>query len=179
MAKTTISKRGVYAIECVDGRAYVGGAAYIIGRWCAHRLELRRGTHRNHPLQQAWTEMGSDAFTFRVLERVPVGCDLRAAEQRWIDKMLPEGGLFNLYLTAGSPKGTVHTPEMRAKNSLSQIGIHAGDKNPNAKMTPEGIRSIRRLAAAGATHTALAAQFGTSREHVGAIVRRQRWAHID
>ena len=178
MAEPIISKRGVYAIECVDGRSYVGGAEYVVGRWGAHRFDLRRGRHRNHRLQSAWDTMGEEAFTSTLLERVPVGGDLREVEQRWLDKCRAQGEVFNLYLTAGSPKGTVHTLQMRARNAASQIGIQAGVKNANAKMTEDGVREIRRMAAAGKTHKEIAARYGTSRENVGIIVRRQRWSHV-
>lgn len=177
MAHLPISKRGVYAIDCVDGRSYVGSSNYLVGRWSGHRHDLRRRGHRNRPLQDAWDQMGEGAFVFRVLEYVPHG-DMRAVEQEWMDRLRATGDLFNIYPTAGSPRGATHTAEARAANAAAQKGIQAGEKNPNAKMTPEMVKEVRRLAAGGQTHPEIASRFDTCRVNIGKIVRRQSWAHI-
>lgn len=54
-----------------------------------------------------------------------------------------------------------------------------GVGHSQAKLTDEQVVKIReRFAAGGATHAEVARDFGISREAVGQIVRRQRWAHI-
>lgn len=53
-----------------------------------------------------------------------------------------------------------------------------GEQNPNRRFTASEIRFIRRQAAKGTPRPALAAQFGTSRQNIGFIVRRDTWSHI-
>src|SRR5262249_55437098 len=56
---------------------------YVGPRLAQHRAELRRGTHQNRGLQEAWTDWGEAAFEFKLVERVSAP-ELLAAEQRWI-----------------------------------------------------------------------------------------------
>mgnify|MGYP002397563630 CR=1 FL=1 len=54
-----------------------------------------------------------------------------------------------------------------------------GAQHSQAKIAAHQVIAIRGLyAAGGATHADIAKQFGISREAVGLIVRRQRWAHL-
>lgn len=54
----------------------------------------------------------------------------------------------------------------------------AGSKNVNAKLTEDDVREIRRRAAAGETHAALALEFGISPGNVSNIIARRAWAHV-
>lgn len=112
----------MYAIECVDGRCYVGGTTTLRQRWNQHRSHLRRGIHANPPLQEAWSSLGEKAFAFVILELIPKRACLLEAEQRWIDAMRAERTLFNRAPTAGSALGTTHTAQTRAKISSARIG---------------------------------------------------------
>lgn len=118
MADTQLPQRAVYAIICTDGRAYVGGTTGLNARWRQHRSELRRGVHPNAALQSQWDRLGEAAFTFSVLEGDPPG-DLAAAEQRHMDRLRAEGGLFNHAPLAGTQRGIVHTDQTRAKVSAA------------------------------------------------------------
>ena len=187
--------RGVYAIMCTDGRAYVGGSMRIPTRWKEHRCELSLGKHGNRLLQQAWNEMGEAAFAFTVLEVVPSGDDLVSAEQRHMDRLRAERELFNLAPLAGTSTGVVLSDETRAKMSrtwkarcsdpdvrermsLAQKGVQAGEKHPNAKLTEAKVIEIRRLSADGVTQREIAARFGVTREAVSRVVRRENWPHV-
>lgn len=69
------------------------------------------------------------------------------------------------------PGGT-KTPKLLCKYERGE-GHHA------AKFTAEQIRSIRdRYASGECTQQKLASQYGTSRDAIGKIVRRERWAHV-
>lgn len=174
MANQSIPQRGVYAIECVDGRRYIGGSVNIPHRWASHRFDLKRGGHRNSRLQSAWDDLGEASFSFVVLEIVASG-DLREAEQRWLDA-LGEARVFNIYTTAGSPRGTTFSAEVRARNAIAQTGLRVGSRNPNAKLTESDVEAIRMLADGGLLQREIAARYGITRENVGKIVRRQGWA---
>lgn len=129
---------GVYKIvNAVNGRLYIGSAVHLANRWTTHRRGLRNGTHRNCYLQRAWNKYGEAAFSFVILEEVPVD-KLIEREQVQIDSHKANGKLYNLSPTAGSVLGTKHrgdrTARMVAKNtgklrSLEQrAAISAGKK---------------------------------------------------
>jgi group I intron endonuclease len=115
-------KRGVYAIVCVDGRAYVGGSSNISGRWAVHRYQLRRGQHIRRDLQSAWDLLGETAFSFVVLEFVSKADSLHDAEQRWMDKLNVVAAGFNRAPNSTGNTGIVFPPEVRANMSKAQSG---------------------------------------------------------
>lgn len=53
-----------------------------------------------------------------------------------------------------------------------------GSDNRKAIFTEEQIRAIRRAATSGIPRPVLAKQYGTSRQNIGFIVRRDTWAHL-
>ena len=87
----------IYAIECTDGRRYVGATTRsLVRRWSAHRSQLKTGTHENAPLLRAWRKLGAASFSIRLLERVP-GRLANTREKHWMDRLdswCPRG--FNL-----------------------------------------------------------------------------------
>ena len=121
MAKSPLSRSGVYAIKCVDGRCYVGGTVNVRRRWKDHRGKLRLGRHGCSPLQCAYDELGEGSFSYDVLEFVdPAG--LLEAEQRWMDQLQAVERGFNRAPQAGSNKGYRHTDEAKQKMSVAMLG---------------------------------------------------------
>ena len=53
-----------------------------------------------------------------------------------------------------------------------------GEKNGNAKLTDDAVRSIRIAVSAGATKAALGRQYGVSAQCIDKIVTRQKWKHV-
>jgi len=53
-----------------------------------------------------------------------------------------------------------------------------GEKQGNAKFKNADITEIRRRAAFGESHTAIAATYGVPRQAIWRIVRRKAWAHL-
>ena len=53
-----------------------------------------------------------------------------------------------------------------------------GEKIWTAKLTAEDVREIRSRHAIGDTPTTLAKAFGIGVQHVGRIVRREKWKHV-
>jgi len=77
---------GVYQIRCKrNGKLYVGSAMNLRARWDRHRRHLRKGSHRNPYMQQAWKLYDEMSFELLVLEYVDA-TRLLEAEQRWIDQ---------------------------------------------------------------------------------------------
>ena len=190
MANTSIPERGVYAIQCIDGRAYVGSSFDVNTRQRKHREALRRGANVNRPLQDAWTALGEDAFAFAILERVPNG-DLYEAEQRWMDRFRKAGGVFNVAPLAGTNAGLKPGAETRAKMSASRTGKKAGaetlkklsaaksgQNHPCAKITAADIQGIRAMARRGIVQTQIASKYGISRSMVSMIASGRRWASV-
>lgn len=207
MANRYIPERGVYAIRCVDGRAYVGASADIRQRWSEHRSMLRRGRHSNRLLQDARDALGDGALVFEVLELVP-NDDLSDAEQRWIDRLVAYGDGFNLCPLAASAAGVIRTADVCARNSQIQRGRKAkpetrakmsavrtgkthsaatraqlaaqrlGEKGTMAKLREAEVLAIRQMSAAGVVQHVIAARFGVSQMAVSKAVRRVTWAHL-
>ena len=199
--------RGVYAIRCIDGRAYVGSSSDIRVRRNQHRSTLRKGKHGNPPLQEAWNALGEDAFTFVTLEHLPDG-DLVEAEQRWMDTLRRNSKLFNRAPNAGSTAGLVHTDANRAKYAAARVGMtlspehrakigaahrgkplaaehcakitaaKTGEKNAAAKVTESDVREIRKLATDGLSRRVIGERFGITSRTVSAIVTRRNWSHV-
>ena len=54
-----------------------------------------------------------------------------------------------------------------------------GEKHPQSKLTREEVVDIRKLVAGGHTKSSVARKFGVHNTHVGKIVRRERWGHVE
>lgn len=61
----------------------------------------------------------------------------------------------------------------RARNNPKR-----GEKSPNAKLTEEVVREIRRRVEQGEYRKTIANELGLSEGHVGRIVDRKAWAHV-
>lgn len=198
---------GAYAILCEGGEAYVGGSLNIKQRVANHKCGLRRGSHPNRRLQEAWGQRGPEAFSFVVLELVSAD-ELVATEQKWMDLLRSERGLFNIAPFAASARGLTHgegarasmsaklkgrvfSPEALARMSLGQRGrVHSaetrakmsaslsGELSPSAKITAAIVREIRGLSASGVSQRVIAETFGISPSSVSQIVNRQTWKSV-
>ena len=123
---------GVYVIRNTqNGHRYIGSSVDVPERWSQHRGYLRKGTHGNDHLQNAWKKHGEEAFRFEVIEEC-VPEMLLTAEQAAIDTIAPE---YNIARVAGSCLGVRCTEEKRAKLSVSAMG-HVGWMN-GKKHSPE------------------------------------------
>lgn len=82
---------GVYIIENLfSGACYIGCTAKSFNqRWYLHRQQLRLGRHNIKALQSDWDRLGSDAFSFRILEQVDDPDDLGERELVWLLHLAP------------------------------------------------------------------------------------------
>ena len=87
---------------------------------------LRKGKHHSIDLQRAWAEHGEEAFAWIVIETVPDVALLSSREQYWLDRHKAAGLSFNLYPTAGSPRGYKHSAKNKAAQSAARKGRPRG-----------------------------------------------------
>lgn len=97
MSKFNRDVSGIYAIvRIADGAIYVGQAQNCRVRFNQHRHHLRKGTHRNPILQNAWRAHGESAFEMRIIEECVIS-DLTPREQFHLTNARNEGlKTFNL-----------------------------------------------------------------------------------
>jgi group I intron endonuclease len=151
-------KSGIYCIENRENaKIYVGSSKHINNRLIGHRRMLRKGTHDNEHLQNAFNKYGEESFEFYPLQRVEIP-ELLEREQYWIDKYKsanPKEG-YNINPKAnGSPmlnpetakkvsealKG--HTPWNKGLKG-SQIPWNKGKTNVYSEETKQKIGSAMR-----------------------------------
>lgn len=113
------TKSGIYEIRNkTNQKRYVGSAVNLKSRWYQHKSKLRKGTHENGYLQNAWGKYGKGTFEFRVLLHcAPEMCV--PFEQIALDALNPE---YNICGVAGSCLGLAQSIEHRAKLSASLMG---------------------------------------------------------
>ena len=96
--------RGIYKIiNVVNNKFYVGSAVDFKRRKTRHFSELRTGKHNNAKLQAAWRKYGEQAFVFVVVEELPDGADLLAAENVWLKEHVGKEYCYNIGVDATAP----------------------------------------------------------------------------
>lgn len=75
------------------GRIYVGSTSDAYGRENEHKCALRRGVHKNNPLQIAYNDDSRIEFSFWITNTMDEALD---AEQDILNKYFSTGLLFNL-----------------------------------------------------------------------------------
>lgn len=116
-------KSGVYQILCTPtGKRYIGSSVNVTDRLRHHRNALRRGTHDNSHMQQAFIKHGQSAFDFRVLEMCDIG-DIRQREKEIIDRLRPA---FNARGIDPEKGLLYYSEETRAKISAAAMGNRNG-----------------------------------------------------
>jgi group I intron endonuclease len=125
------SASGIYQIRNLrNGKRYIGSAVCFRKRWAVHGSGFKNGNHPNRFLMRSWSEHGSDAFVFEIIETCAVE-DLIQREQHWIDSACPE---YNLSPTAGNCLGVRHSEETRRKRSeLNRGNKFCVGRKPSAK----------------------------------------------
>lgn len=113
-------RSGIYCIRCeASGKEYYGSTSDWRTRKYSHLRNLRRGTHKNPHLQNAFNKHGESQFSFTLIHEVPVDC-LLVVEQAYLDSFPCE---FNVSKNAACPRrGMTNSHEMRMKCSNSLKG---------------------------------------------------------
>ena len=112
---------GIYIIQnLVDHKVYVGSALNLRRRYINHFALLRKGSHPNDHLQNAWNKRGEENFIFWIVESVQSKDQLLVREQFYLDMFQNYAfGMYNFYLAANSPLGSVRSDEAKRKISVS------------------------------------------------------------
>lgn len=115
----------IYVIRCAaTGQCYVGQSRFPHRRLLSHRHLLRRGTHDNRKLQNAFTKYGEAAFTARVIVAGDFSPELLNSLEWWYmrecDATAALGG-FNLAEIYKSSLGTRPPAEVRAAISAGNL----------------------------------------------------------
>lgn len=105
-------------INLINDKQYVGSTVNKNTRWSRHKTTLNKNIHPNKHLQAAWNKYGTENFIFIIITKCEKK-ELLTLEQLYIDILKPE---YNKQLIAGSPLGTKHSNETKAKMSAWQIG---------------------------------------------------------
>lgn len=71
------------------------------------------------------------------------------------------------------------THEGNVNDMVTKERQQRGTMNPNAKLTEDSVREIRRRAAGGERRADLAAEFGVCIQLIDGVVKRRRWTHVD
>lgn len=104
---------GIYQIKnLVDGKIYVGSSSIIQKRKTQHYLNLRKGTHPNQKLQNAWNKYGENNFEFSIVEKCEIH-DLLYREQFYISSLSP---YYNIADVVGMP----YTPKAGTQEALEK-----------------------------------------------------------
>jgi len=121
---------GTYEIvNLVNQTKYLGGSTHIPLRFSSHRSTLRKGTHRNGHLQNAWNKYGESSFAFRILQETPRETKL-VAEQALLDKAFAENvPVYNISRTADAP--------LLGRHLSNETKQKISEKNTGKKRTEE------------------------------------------
>lgn len=161
----------IYKIQNhVTNKFYVGSTINTKERFRCHRNRLRNNRHHCQHLQSAWNKYGEIAFSFVIVEIVPEGESLQAAEDRWLAEWVgkPEcynKGTFSTAPWRGVPKeqhpnfGKVSSEEERERisNTLKayyskDIRNHPRFGKPHSEETKAKIRQNRKGKSKGENH---------------------------
>ena len=124
---------GIYTItNIVNNKIYCGSCTTsIFQRFGNHKRELRKGTHTNLHLQNAWNKYGEEAFSFDILEEhSPELC--LGMEQYWMNLLdvCNRNKGYNIAPVAGNSYGQKRTLEQRKNISKATTGKRKGKLNP-------------------------------------------------
>ena len=98
--KERVKPSGVFQVRnTINGKALLGSSLNLEGPLNKHRFMLKIDSHPNKELQKDWNELGSDHFSFEILETVVIRDypnfnlrdELTLLEEIWLEKLQPFG----------------------------------------------------------------------------------------
>jgi group I intron endonuclease len=139
--------QGIYKIiNVINNKFYVGSAVDFKRRKTRHFSELRTKKHNNSKLQNAWNKYGEQAFVFVIVEDLPDGVDLLAAENVWLKEHVGKNYCYNIGVDATAPMLGMSgeaSPTWGYKHTAKTISIIT-NASTGRKHTPEDIEKIRQ-----------------------------------
>jgi group I intron endonuclease len=139
-------------INAVNNKFYVGSAVNFQKRKARHLWRLRRGDHANKHLQAAWVKYGEHAFVFVIVQEVPEGADLLAAENVWLHEHVGKEYCYNIALDATAPqlgmsgeknamwgKTFSHTDDAKSRiSAASKVRVQSDEEKQKRRATMRG-----------------------------------------
>ena len=135
---------GVYMIlNTTTCDRYIGSSPRRLSvRWSEHKCKLRKGTHGNPILQEAWNKYGENAFVFVVLENTSKE-DIRTREQYWMEKFRSdEIALYNRCPSAFDNTGLVMSEESIKVRARKQSEIRQGWSDERKREYSEKMKAM-------------------------------------
>jgi group I intron endonuclease len=104
-----MKKCGIYKIINIqNGFYYIGSSVDITSRFGNHKSTLRKNSHNNPKLQNAWNKYGENSFSFEIVEL----CDpkiLYRIEQKHLNKIKNSSQTYNIvFIVGGFPDSAGH-----------------------------------------------------------------------
>lgn len=121
---------GIYKIESLHGKLYIGSAVNLHVRRRTHFNQLTKDIHYNHKLQNDYNTFGNSFFTFDVLEYCTRD-KLLYYEQIWLDILfssLESNEIYNTSHLAISCIGKKISVDTRNKQSTAKKGRMLSDE---------------------------------------------------
>lgn len=174
-------------INTTNGKFYVGSTNNTRERFRTHRNRLRKNRHHCKHLQASWNKYGEKAFVFTVIEVIPDGESLQAAEDKWLSEHVGKPYCYNAGLRSGAPWrgapkeahphfGKVRTEEERQAISATLKAFYAEDITNHPRFgkthTEEVKERIRQKKLANPTRAWLGKERSAeTKEKIGAAQR--------
>jgi len=151
--KENFMTQGIYKIiNVVNNKFYVGSAVDFTARKRRHWWALRSQRHANKHLQAAWNKYGEESFKFLIVEELPEGADILAAEDIWLKEHVGKDYCYNLgteavaftrgwYGEKNSMWGKTfeHTPEAKARiSAASKSRVQSEEEKAKRRQTMKG-----------------------------------------
>ena len=96
--KETSRPMDVFQIRnLTNDKVFIGSSANLDGIFNRHRFALNAGSHQNKPLQADWNALGTENFSFEVMEELEPRenldnkRELEFLEDLWLEKEQPYG----------------------------------------------------------------------------------------
>ena len=139
-------------INAINNKFYVGSAVNFQKRKARHLWRLKRGDHANKHLQAAWAKYGEQAFVFVIVQEVPEGEDLLAAENVWLHEHVGKKYCYNIGTDATAPtrgctgernpmwgKTFSHTEDAKSRiGAASKIRVQSTEEKQKRRATMIG-----------------------------------------
>ncbi|WP_198174978.1 GIY-YIG nuclease family protein [Spirosoma arboris] len=193
--KELYNAAGIYEIRnLVNGKVYIGSAIRFKPRFNGHKSQLRRQTHVNKGLQNAYYRDGENSFHFNILQIIePLANEpvetlktrLLEVEFENIQKFKSTERLngYNLQKDPRQPSygygNMPNEPELYVVDKSTIINLRFGEYNNMSKLTEAQVKLIRIYLIKGRSMGEVARYFSVTRSCINFIKRRKCWVGIE